>query len=155
MRAGTSRVRTSLANRVPAAILCSPLHRLLSGKRLVLTFTGRRSGTRYATPVNYLQRGRELVITTDSRWAHNLDGGAPVQLQLRGRQVQASAEVVRDHALVVEALTALVRDHPPYGRWAHIHVGNDGTPNPADVHAEVTGGRVLVRVQLAPTDTIA
>ena len=59
--------RTSLTNLVPAAILSSPLHRLLSSKRLVLTFTGRRSGTRYTTPVNYLQRGREVLITTDSK----------------------------------------------------------------------------------------
>lgn len=43
------RARTSLANRVPAAVLSSPLHRILSGKRLVLSFTGRRSGIRYAT----------------------------------------------------------------------------------------------------------
>lgn len=142
--------KTSLANRVPAAILSSPLHRLLSSKTLVLTFTGRRSGKRYATPVNYLQRGRELLITTDSSRWHNLDGGAPVQLRLRGRKVRATAEAVRDPDLVAEAITALVRDHPPYGRWAHIRVGPGRTPEPADVRAEADRGRVLVRVQLPP-----
>ena len=147
--------RTSLRNRVPAAILSSPLHGLLSGKRLVLTFTGRRSGTRYATPVNYLQRGREVLITTDSSWWHNLDGGAPVELRLRGRRLRATAEAVRDYDLVAEALTAVVRDHPPYGRWAHIRVGADGTPDAADVRAEVSRGRVLIRVQLPPEDTTA
>jgi deazaflavin-dependent oxidoreductase (nitroreductase family) len=147
--------RTSVRNRVPAAILSSPLHGLLSGKRLVLTFTGRRSGTRYATPVNYLQRGREVLITTDSSWCHNLDGGAPVELRLRGRRLRATAEAVRDYDLVAEALTAVVRDHPPYGRWAHIRVGADGTPDAADVRAEVSRGRVLIRVQLPPEDTTA
>lgn len=94
-----------------------PLHGLLSSKRLVVIFTGRRSGTRYATPVNYLQRGREVLITTDSPWWRNLDGGAPVELRLRGRKIGATAEAVRDPDQVAEALTALVRDHPPYGRW--------------------------------------
>ena len=140
--------KTSLANRFPAAILSSPMHGLLSGKRLVLSFTGRRSGTRYATPVNYLQRGREVLITTDHGWWHNLDGGAPVGLRLRGRQLRATAEAVRDHDAVAEALTAIVHDHPPYGRWAHVRVGADGTPDAADVRAEVARGRVLVRVQL-------
>jgi deazaflavin-dependent oxidoreductase (nitroreductase family) len=147
--------KTSMRNWAPAAILSSPLHGLLSGKRLVLTFTGRRSGTRYATPVNYLQRGREVLITTDHGWWHNLDGGAPVELRLRGRKLRATAEAIRDPDLVAEALTAVVRDHPPYGRWAHVRVGADGTPDRADVLAEVARGRVLVRVQLPPEDTIA
>jgi len=144
---------TSLVNRVPAAILSSPLHRLLSSKRLVVTFTGRRSGKRYSTPVNYLQRGAELLITTDSKWWHNLEGGAPVEIRLRGRRLRARAEAVRDPDRVAEALTALVRDHPPYGRWAHVGVGADGTPDPADVRAEVARGRVLVRVDLPPDHT--
>ena len=142
--------KMSMANRVPAAILSSPLHRLLSSKRLVVTFTGRHSGTVYATPVNYLQRHRELLITTDSTWWHNLDGGAPVKVRLRGRTIRATAEAVRDHDRVADALTALVADHPPYGRWAHVGVGADGTPDAADVDAEVARGRVLVRVQLPP-----
>jgi F420H(2)-dependent quinone reductase len=147
--------RTSLTNLVPAAILSSPLHRLLSSKRLVLTFTGRRSGIRYATPVNYLQRGREVLITTDSSWWHNLDGGALVELQLRGRKLRATAQAVRDPDLIADALTAIVRDHPPYGRWAHVRVSADGTPDAADVRAEVARGRVLVRVRLPPEDTTA
>jgi hypothetical protein len=138
--------KTSILNWVPAAILSSPAHLILSGKRLVLSFTGRRSGTRYATPVNYLQRGSELLITTDSRWWHNLAGGAPAGLRLRGRRVQASAEAIRDPGTVAGALTAIVRHHPPYGRWARIRVGPDGTPEPADVHAEVARGRVRVHL---------
>lgn len=140
--------RTSAANRVPAAILSSPLHRLLSGKRLVLGFTGRRTGIRYATPVNYLQRGREVLITTDHRWWRNLVGGAPVHLRLRGRSVCATGHAVRTADEVAEALTALVRDHPPYGRWAHVRVDAQGVPDPADVRAEVARGRVLIRVAL-------
>ena len=94
------------------------------------------------------QRDREVLITTDSPWWHNLEGGAPVELRLRGRRVRATAEAVRDPDRVAEALTALVQDHPPYGRWAHIGVGADGRPDAADVRAEVARGRVLVRVQL-------
>jgi hypothetical protein len=146
--------RTSLVNRVPAAVLSSPLHPLLSTRRLVLTFVGLRSGVRYAIPVNYLQRGPELLITTNSRWWRNLAGGVPVELRLRGRRVGARAEAVREPDAVAEALTALVRDHRPYGRWARVRVGADGTPDAADVRAEVERGRVLVRVQL-PDDTTA
>lgn len=145
---------TSRANQIPAAIRSSPLHRLLSSKRLVLTFTGRRSGTRYATPVNYLQHDRELLITSDHTWWRNLEGGAPVELRLRGRHVGATAEAVRDPREVTEALAALVRDHPPYGCWTDVGVDADGTPDATDVRAEAARGRVLVRIQLPATDTI-
>jgi hypothetical protein len=142
------RARMSMVNRVPAAILRSPAHRLLSRRRLLLGFGGRRTGRRYVTPVNYLRQGHELLISTDSRWAANLDGGAPVQLRLRGRKVLATARTVRDPEQVADGLTALITDHPPYGRWAHVRVRPDGTPDPDDVRAEVADGRVLIRVEL-------
>lgn len=121
---------TRARNWVPVAILRSPLHRILSGKRLLLTFTGRTSGTRYATPVNYRQRGQTLLITTDSRWWRNLDGGAPVELHLRGSQVTAHAMAVLQPAEIAEGLTALIRDHPPYGRWAHVTSDSTGQASP-------------------------
>ncbi|SDJ93422.1 protein of unknown function [Nonomuraea maritima] len=135
-------------NWIPAAILSSPLHPMMSRRSLLLSFTGRRSGVRYVTPVNYLQRDRELLITTRSGWWRNFDGGGPVELRLRGRRVAAVAEAVREPTVVAEALTALVRDHRAYGRWARVRVGADGTPDTADVHAAIASGRVLVRVLL-------
>jgi len=83
-----------------------------------------------------------------SAWWRNLDGGAPVELRLRGHRVAATAEAVRAPGEVAEALTALVRDHPPYGRWAHVRIAADGSPDPDDVRAEVAKGRTLVRIQL-------
>ena len=72
-----------------------------------------------------------------------------------GRKLRATAQAVRDPDLIADALTAIVRDHPPYGRWAHVRVSADGTPDAADVRAEVARGRVLVRVRLPPEDTTA
>ena len=40
-----------LANQVPAMILRSPVHGMLSSRYLVLEFTGRMSGRRFRTPV--------------------------------------------------------------------------------------------------------
>ena len=62
-------------NRVPAAVLRSPLHRVMSGKYLLLSFTGRKSGRRYTTPLAYLAKGDDLLMTTDSPWWRNLRRG--------------------------------------------------------------------------------
>ena len=64
--------------------------------------TGRRSGTRYAA-VNYLLLGREVLITTDSSWWHNLDVGPLAELRPRGRTLRPTSEVIRDHDLVAYA----------------------------------------------------
>jgi hypothetical protein len=79
-----------------------------------------------------------------------LEGGVPVEVRMPGRRVQAAAEAFAISQLITEALTAIVRDHRPCGRRAHIHVGADGTPDPGDMAAEIARGQilVLVRVQL-------
>ncbi len=61
-----------------------------------------------------------------------LEGGVPVEVRIGRRRVQATAEAFAISQLITEALTAIVRDHRPYGRRAHIHVGADGTPGPGD-----------------------
>jgi hypothetical protein len=77
-----------------------------------------------------------------------LEGGVPVEVRMRGRPVQAAAEAFAIGRLITERLTAIVRDHRPCGRRAHIHVGAGGTPDPGDVAAEIARRRILVRVQL-------
>ncbi len=123
--------KTSMSKRVPAMILTSPLNRLLSGERLVLGFTGRRGRDPLRHTGELPARRTRVLVTTDSGWWRNFDGGAPVELRLRGR-VAATARAVCDPDDVAEALTALVR----------------GIPDAADVEAEVARGRVLVRVCL-------
>ncbi|HLK00989.1 MAG TPA: hypothetical protein VKU39_13910 [Streptosporangiaceae bacterium] len=77
-----------------------------------------------------------------------LEGAVSVEVPMRGRQVQATADAFAISQLITEALMAIVRDHRPCGRRAHIHVGADETPDPGDVAAQIARGRILVRVQL-------
>ena len=73
-----------LANQVPAMILRSPVHGMLSSRYLVLEFTGRKSGRRFRTPVAYIRDGKRILLTTDSPWWRNITTPAPVRLWLRG-----------------------------------------------------------------------
>jgi hypothetical protein len=141
-------VTTSLRNRLPAAILHSRLHPLLSRTTLLLSFTGRRSGRTYATPVRYHLDGNAILITTHSLWWHNFRGGHPARLWLRGREVAATGEAVTDPEQVAQALAAIVCAQPSYGRWVGARVGSGGQPDPADLRAAVARGRVLIRLRL-------
>jgi hypothetical protein len=90
----------TFVNKVLGALLRSPLHGLLSKDILLVTFTGRKSGKTITTPVTYTQSGDALLVFTSSPWWKNLRGGAPVRLQLRGREVAGVAQVSEDLATV-------------------------------------------------------
>jgi F420H(2)-dependent quinone reductase len=75
-------------NRGVAALLRSPMHRLVSGRLVLLTVTGRRSGKKISLPVAYKQDGERLKIPVlfpqRKLWWRNLRDGAPVTVRLRG-----------------------------------------------------------------------
>jgi hypothetical protein len=84
------KVLNRVANPGVAFLLKSPLHRLLSGRVMLITVTGRRSGRSYTTPVEY-ERSRDQVHAkswSSRTWWRNLEGGAPVSVLVRGRWLQ-------------------------------------------------------------------
>lgn len=73
-----------LLNHIIPLVLRSPLHGLLSKNLLLLTYTGRKSGTQYMIPVTYFEDGGTILVFSNQRWWRNLRGGVPVTLRLRG-----------------------------------------------------------------------
>lgn len=134
-----------LGNLAPSLLLRSPLHRLVSDKAMLLTFTGRRTGRTYTTPVVYAHRGDEVVITTDSRWWKNLRGGALVTMRLGGKRVTGVAAAVTDPDAGGQILDTLIAQRPSYVRLARIPRRPDGTP---DVEEALRRGRVAIRIRL-------
>ncbi len=53
-----------LINPMMIALMRSPLHAAVSKDILALTFTGRRSGRRFTTPVSYLRQGQVVHCFT-------------------------------------------------------------------------------------------
>jgi len=83
-----------LANMIATTILRSPWHRMRSGRLLLLTFTGRKSGKEFTTPVRYVQEGEILRLIVVYPWWRNLVGEATVRVLLRGHLLTGTAEVL-------------------------------------------------------------
>lgn len=87
-------------NPVLVLLLQSPLHWLASGRVMLLTYTGRRTRRRITIPVSYRTSDSELRVTvgqhSQKQWWRSLTTESPVELQLRGRRVQALARAVED-----------------------------------------------------------
>lgn len=45
-------------------LIASPLHIFVSKNMMLITYTGRKSGVTYTTPVNYLREGNTLYVTS-------------------------------------------------------------------------------------------
>ncbi|MCE7949140.1 MAG: DUF385 domain-containing protein [Chloroflexi bacterium CFX4] len=86
-----------LQNPMMRWLLRSRWHGAVSKHYVLLSVTGRKSGKVYHVPVQYAQAGNTLLILTSAEyvWWRNLQGGAPVQVLLRGRQYNAQAEASR------------------------------------------------------------
>lgn len=130
-------------------ILHSPLHSLLSGNLLALTYTGRKSGRTYTTPVNYVRDGDHLWVTSyrTRTWWHNLCGGVPVSLQLQGRRVQATGEVLEDEVAVAEALSVYLSQVPGWAKYFKVGLKANGQPDHNDL-ARAAKERVMIQFRL-------
>lgn len=82
----------NVVNPLTRLLLRSPLHRLLPNVMLV-TVTGRKTGRRYTTPVQFARDVDVIYVLTraDRTWWRNAGDGAPVTLQIRGETRTGSA----------------------------------------------------------------
>ena len=77
-------------------ILGLPFASPLSRQLMLLHLTGRKSGKRYVQPVSYVPDGNTLLTPGGGRWKLNLEPSECVRLRLRGRDVLARPELIRD-----------------------------------------------------------
>jgi hypothetical protein len=137
-----------ILNPLVSALLKSRLHGLVSKDILLLHFRGRKSGHWYATPVSYVQDGNRLRVFTESSWWKNLRGGAHARVHLRGKLMSVRSRTHADGgAYVEEAIMDFLTRVPRDARYYGVRMGEDGTPDAADVKAAAPVS-VLIELEL-------
>jgi deazaflavin-dependent oxidoreductase (nitroreductase family) len=137
-----------IVNRAMKFVLHSPMHGMVSQSILLITFTGRKSGKVYTTPVSYSQHGDQVVVFTHADWWKNLRGGAPVTLRIQGRELQGLPEpVAEDKKAVAAGLTAHLRKVPSDARYYDVTFDDDGGPRAEEVEKAVQTV-VMLRIRL-------
>jgi len=135
-------------NKAMKLILRSPVHGMVSKTVLLITFTGRKSGKSYTTPVSYSQDGDQVYIFTHADWWKNLQGEAPVTLRVRGRELQGMAEPVSEDTQAIAAgLAAHLRKVPSDAKYYGVTFDEHGNPRAEEVEKAVqTVVMVLTRL---------
>lgn len=105
-----------IGNALAAAVLLSPMHRLVSRSLLLLTYAGRRSGTEYTLPLQYVEDEGTLRIwagDADAKtWWRNFAAPTTVEVRLRGRDLSGKAFLVEDVSRRREILEAYLKRFP-------------------------------------------
>ncbi|MBA3822762.1 MAG: nitroreductase family deazaflavin-dependent oxidoreductase [Ktedonobacterales bacterium] len=137
-----------LANRLLGAALHLPFTTPLSRAILLLTFTGRKSGKRFTTPVGYQRMGEVVTLFTDHDWYKNLQAQPKVTLLLAGKTLHGTATVTHGQPDVIDpALWDFVQASPAAARAYGVSRTANGQLDRASATA-AAARFTLIRVQL-------
>ncbi len=137
-----------IVNSAMKLVLRSPAHGLVSNIVLLITFTGRKTGKTYTTPVSYSQSDGQVTIFTHADWWKNLTGDAPITLRLRGRDLEGLAEpIAEDKPAIAAGLATHLRKVPSDAKYYGVTFDDQGNPKGEEVEKAVQTV-VMIRVQL-------
>src|SRR5882762_9114858 len=123
-------------------VLASRAHRMMSGRLMLLTFTGRKTGRSYTTPVSYVREGSSLLIPGGGGWWKNLGSGRRSQVLLQGTWHSVTPELVsapNDLAMVLQRMLAA---NPAISIFTGVSAGPGGQPDPQALERERRRGFV-------------
>ena len=134
--------------------LHTPFHWLLSNSVMLITFTGRKTGRHYTTPVRYIKDGETVrCFSSDvNRWWKNLRGGGEVVLRIRGRDGHYAARLIEDDPVEIEQG---LRDY--FDRYPEDAVYHDArlTPDKQLVEADLPSAvRHAIVVEATPVQVV-
>jgi deazaflavin-dependent oxidoreductase (nitroreductase family) len=89
---------------------------IIGGFILLLTTTGRKSGLKRVTPLQYEEIGGEYYVGAArgvrADWVRNIQSNPQVELRVGARRVQGMAEVVTDPCRFADFIEVRLQRHP-------------------------------------------
>ena len=89
----------ALINPLIRGLLRSPFHRLGSRNLAILSFTGRKSGKSYDTPLSYVRDDQTVLFLSSrqTKWWRNFTAEpAPVEVELENKRYSGHARLFTD-----------------------------------------------------------
>src|SRR5574341_400623 len=118
-------------------------------RRLMLVFlTGRKTGKSYRQPVSYVQQGTTLLTPGGGKWKLNLRASKPVQIRLRGRDILARPELIKDPDEIERLLKVMATANPSVNAFVGIPKGIDGRLDRGRLETAINYGFRIVRWHL-------
>ena len=137
-----------LLNPVMKSVLKSPLHSMVSKQIMIISFTGRKSGQSYSTPVSYYQENASVICFTHAGWWKNLVDGAEVRLLIRGREhIGTAIPILDDQEKKIVGLGKLLTAVPTDARFYEVAIDQQGNLDQSDL-ARAVDNATMIEVHL-------
>ena len=131
---------------VPMRVLLGlPFPTPLSGRLMLVSYTGRKTGKLYRQPVSYVQQDNVLLTPGGGKWKWNLQGGQPVRIRQRGRDVFARPELIQEIDQIERLLAVMAAANPSVNAFVGIPKGPDGSLDRSRLKTAVRYGFRIVR----------
>jgi deazaflavin-dependent oxidoreductase (nitroreductase family) len=130
-------------------VLGLPFPTPLSSRLMLLFFTGRKTGRSYRQPISYVRDGDVLLTPGGGKWKLNLRADEPVTIRLRGRDVTARPEFVRDADEVDTLLRHMMTRNPRLTSFVPF-IGRDGVIDRGQLQTALDHGFCIMRWHLDP-----
>ncbi len=92
------------------------LGRLIGGIILLLTTTGRKSGLRRVTPLQYEKIGKDYYVGAargvKADWVRNIQAFPQVDVRVGAKRFHGTAEVITDPSRIADFLEVRLQRHP-------------------------------------------
>jgi hypothetical protein len=139
-------------NPIVKMLLNSPLHFIMSGNIVLLTFTGRKSGRVLSTPVSYRIVDGSVHCFTDyvNQWWRNLQDVESIELLLKGKKLIGKPIVVsKDQVVIAQAFGDFLTALPRSASFSDVSLDKDKIPNQQDVER---AAKELVFIEIKLSD---
>ena len=103
---------------------------------MLITFTGRKSGKQFTTPVRYIQDGDTVKCFTaaENQWWRNLRSGARVSLLIKGHLSDYQAQAIFDDpAGIKQQLVSYLSLFPQDAAYHEIRLNKDKSLDEQDL----------------------
>ncbi len=142
----------SFANGPMRFVLGLPFSTPLGGRLMLAHLTGRKTGRHYKQPLSYVRDGETLLTPAGGNWKRNLHGTDPVRLRIAGKDVRATAEIVRDPDEVIRLLKVLTSANPAANSFIGLPKDSGGNYDRTKLELALHYGFGVVRWHLMPEE---
>jgi hypothetical protein len=141
------------ANAVVRPLLQSPLHRLLSGRLMLLSYTGGKTGKQYGFTVGYFPwDDGDVIVSSSANWPKTIGSAKNVRVLIKRRWFAARPTAIRQLEQKADVLGDFVtRNGPRAAKGLMLGLPGDRQPDRQQL-LNAAAKTTLVRLALTATN---